>query len=193
MATLSQTGIPGVGNGVLHPKQGNRFRVLFQNIGVGGPGQSTDLSMQVVTCSRPSISFDEIPLHRYNSVVYIAGKHSWEPLSLTIEDDITGRASQIIQNQMESQQKLIGGTGPWLNATPTASGYKFGTTLEMLDGNETVTERWKLEGCIIMSVDYGSLDYSAADAVQISLSIRFDHGRNELAGQGYGTAIGGNL
>lgn len=117
-------------------------------------------------------------------------------MTMTIEDDITGLASGVIQGQMETQQRLIGGdltNGQWLNATPTASGYKFGTILELLDGNESVVEQWMVEGCFIQSADYGDLDYSTSEAATISLTVRFDHARQTLSGQGYGTALGGNL
>jgi len=36
------------------------------------------------------------------------------------------------------------------------------------------------------------MDYSASEAAQINLTIRFDHAFQELGGQGYGTAIGGH-
>lgn len=193
MGTLAQMGIPGAGNGILAPKLKNRWRVFFQNIGAGGTGSSADLTLQATTVSRPQLSFEEVALHRYNSVAYVGGKHSWDPMNLTVEDDITGRASQIVANQLEAQQKLIGATGPWLNATPTASGYKFGTKIHLLDGNEGVVEEWLVEGCWISSVEYGDLDYSASDAQTINLTIRFDHARQTLSGAGYGTALGGNL
>ncbi len=193
MATLSQVGIPGVGNGILMPKLKNRWRVTFQNIGAGQNGSSNDLSMQAITVTRPNLSFEEVKLDRYNSSAYIAGKHTWEPLSLTVQDDINGKASRIIQNQLEAQQKLIGADGPWLNAASTASAYKFGIKLDMLDGNELVTERWLLEGCYIASNDWGDLDYAASEAVAITLSIRFDHARQELEQLGLGSALGGNI
>jgi hypothetical protein len=134
-------------------------------------------------------------MHRYNSTAYVAGKHTFEPISLTVEDDITGLASGAIQGQLETQQRLIGGDlpGEWLAQAATGSDYKFGTILEALDGGEGVVERWKLEGCFIASVDYGDMDYSDSTAATISLQLRYDHARQELLGAGYGTALGGNL
>lgn len=192
MATLSQVGIAGVGNGILMPKLKNKWRVTFAGIGAN-QGDSKDLSLQAVNLTRPNLTFEEVPLHRYNSTAYVAGKHVWEPMTLTVEDDIGGKASQIIQNQLETQQKLIGADGPWLASAATASSYKFGTTLEMLDGDERVTEKWKMEGCFIMTVDYGDVDYSSSEASTITLTIRFDHARQELEGQGLETALGGNI
>jgi hypothetical protein len=179
MATLSQVGIPGSGTGILHPKHRNRFQVLF--IGIGGTG--TNITRQVVTANRPQLEFEEIPLHRYNSVAFVAGKHTWSELNLSIEDDLTGLASATIQAQLERQQRLIGAdsaNGAWLNAAATASAYKFATRLEVLDGNEVVAEVWNMEGCFIKAADYGELDYSSSEVMTINLTIRYDHAYQQL-------------
>lgn len=198
MATLSQMGVPGAGFGILHPKQRNRWQVTFVGLGrlVGGAENLTrEITRQAINFTRPTLNFEEVPIHRYNSVAYVAGKHSWSTTNLTVEDDISGLASSAIQAQLETQQRLIGADlpGQWLNASATASDYKFGTILQMLDGNEGVTETWRLEGCFLMSCNWGELDYSDGTAVQIQMEMRFDHARQELTGQGYGTAIAGNL
>jgi hypothetical protein len=190
MATMSQAGIYGIGNGILMPKLKNRFRVTFVNIG-GAASTGTNISMQVTNVSRPNLSFEEVAIHRYNSVAYVAGKHSWEPCSITVEDDITNLASTVVAAQLEKQQRLIGATGKWLNSEGTASNYKFVTVIDLLDGNETVTETWKLEGCYLASVDYGENDYSASEASTMTLSIRFDHARQTLGSSVTGSAVGG--
>lgn len=194
MANLSQVGIAGVGNGILHPKQKNKYRAIFIGLGgIGGAiaGGGNDLSLQVVTFTRPNLSWEEVQLDRYNSRAYILGKHTFEPCSLMVEDDITNNATAAIQSQIERQQRLIGATGPWLNTEATALGYKFGMKLEMLDGNEAVTEQWIYEGCSIQAVDFGDVDYSTGDKVQIALTVRFDHARQVLIGSVAGSAIGG--
>jgi hypothetical protein len=194
MATLSQVGIAGIGNGILHPKHKNRWRALFSGLGgvLGShAGVPNDLSLQVITATRPSMSYEEVQLDRYNSRVYVAGKHTFEPCTLTIEDDVTNRASHAIQTQLERQQRLIGATGPWLNTEATAFTYKFGMTLEMLDGNEAVVESWKYEGCFLQSVDWGDLDYSTGEKMTINLTMRYDHARQILIPAVTGSAIGG--
>lgn len=193
-ATLSQVGIPGVGNGILQPKHKNRWQVLFTGLGGtlgSNSGVPNDLALQVVTMTRPSLSYEEIQLDRYNSRAYVAGKHSFEPCSLTVEDDVTNRASNAIQTQLERQQRLIGATGPWMNTEATAFGYKFGMIIEMLDGNETVVESWKYEGCFLQAVDWGDGDYSTGEKMIITLTVRYDHVRQTLNAAVTGSAIGG--
>lgn len=188
MATINDIGIPGVGTGILQPKLKNRWRVTFANIGGGTP--SNPLSLQAITTNRPTLTFEEVPLHRYNSVAYVAGKHSWNDLSITVQDDVTGSASQVIQNQLQKQQWLIGAEGQWLAANPEGSGYKFVTILDMLDGNEQVIEKWTVEGCWIKEANYGDLDYGTSEAVIITLSVRYDHARQDIGGYNYGQGVG---
>jgi hypothetical protein len=195
--TLSQLGIPGAGFGMLHPKQKNRWQVTFSGLGRLITGASSrELTRQAVKLDRPSLKFQEIEIHRYNSTAYIAGKHSWETVNITFEDDITGLASAAVQAQLETQQRLIGAdlSGNYLAAAATGSDYKFGMIMQQLDGQEGVVESWKLEGCFFASAKWDSLDYSNnGDAMMIDVTVRFDHARQELTGAGYGTALNGNL
>jgi len=196
MATLANFGIPGAGAGILHPRLKNKFRITFLNMGRLVPGtNSRNLTMQVTNITLPNLTFEEVVLHRYNSTAYVAGKHSWEPISVTVEDDITGLAATVIKSQLETQQRIIGSDldGRWLNTAATGSDYKFGVKIDQLDGDEGVVQQWVLEGAMVVSSDFGDRDYSASEAATITMSIRFDHARHIESGAGYGTALGGNV
>lgn len=187
-------GIPGGGSGILHPKLKNKWRVTFLDIGrlVSGHN-SRNLTMQALTMTRPSLEFEEVTQHRYNSVAYVAGKYSWSALQLTVEDDITGLAVRNVIAQLETQQRLIGVDldGRWLNTAATGSDYKFGLKLEELDGDEGVVDSTIYEGAWIQAAEFGDLDYSASEASTIQLTIRFDAVRKIVSGDGYGTSLGG--
>lgn len=191
MATINDIGIPGVGTGILQPKIKNRWRVTFANM--GGGADSQPVSAQAITVTRPKLTFEEIPLHRYNSVAYVAAKHSWDDMQLTIQDDVTSAASKVIQAQLQKQQWLIGAEGQWLATAPEGSLYKFVIYLDQLDGNEQVIEKWIVEGCWLKNTDWSDNDYAASEAVQITMTVRFDHARQILGGYnaGLGVALGG--
>jgi hypothetical protein len=193
--SLNSLGIPAAGLGVLMPKQSYRWQVIFSGLSALVPSASgRDLTRQATVIQRPNLSFAEIPIHRYNTTAYVAGKYEWDPFTFTVEDDITGLASAAVQGQITTQQQLIGAdVGAYLPSAATGSDYKFGTTLQMLDGNEGVVETWQLEGCFISKVNWGNMDYNSSDAVMIELTIRFDQASQQLTGQGYGTALGGSL
>lgn len=191
MATINDFGIPGIGTGILQPKLKNLWRVTFANLGGGADAQP--LSLQAVTVTRPTFSFEEVQLDRYNSRAWVAGKHMWEPFTITFEDDVTGSASQVLQEQLQAQQFLIGAEGPFLGKGQEGSLYKFVTYLDMLDGKEQVIEKWTIEGCFIQVIDYTDLDYADSAAVQITITIRYDHARQDISGYdaGEGVATGG--
>lgn len=192
MATINQLGIPGVGTGILQPKLKNHWRVTFSGIGAEG-SSSQPLSMQVVTVDRPKLSFQKTELHRYNSRAYVAGKHEFQPMNMSIEDDVTGSASKVVNDQVSKQQFLIGAEGPFLGQSPEGSIYKFATKIELMDGQEQVIETWVMQGCFLENIDYNDLDYGNGEAVMINLVISFDHAFQELDGYvaGEGVALGG--
>jgi len=205
LSTLNDFGIPGVGDGILHPKHQHRWRVFF--VGMAGGVNSLPLSHQLVTFTRPSLNFDKIELHRFNSRSFVAGKHMIEPVDFTLEDDINSTASRVLQQQLQYQQWLTGSAGPFLGAAAEGSHYKFACRLELLDGgrglgpatdqtstgNEPeVVERMTLEGCFLENVQYGDMDYSSSEAVQITVTLSIDHWRQDLGGySGAGSALGG--
>lgn len=198
MATLANFGIPSISSTILHPKMKFLWRVTFLEIGRLVPGTTTrDLSAQATNITRPNLTWEEVTVHRYNSVSTLGGKHTWEPINLTVEDDINGLASKVITAQMETQQRLIGVDldGRWLNRAASGSDYKFGMKLEQLEGDELVLEQWLIEGCHIVNADFGDLDYSASEAATITMSIRYDHARRVDTGAGaaLGTALGGHV
>lgn len=191
MATINDIGIPGVGTGILQPKIKNRWRVTFA--GLAGGLDTQPLSMQVITFDRPQLSFEEVPLHRYNSVAWVAAKHTWAELNFVVEDDIAGTASNVLQQQLQTQQLLIGAGGPWLATQPEGSLYKFATFFDQLDGGTTVLETWIMEGCWFKAVNYDGVDYSSSDAIKLQVTMRFDHARQNIPkyGEGPGSALGG--
>jgi hypothetical protein len=191
MSTINDIGLPGIGTGILHPKHKNRWRVTFA--GMGGGFDSQPVSMQSIKVDRPKLKFEKVTLHRYNSIAYIAAKHSWETMALTVQDDVLGTASRVIQAQLQKQQWLIGAEGQWMAAAGEGSLYKFSSDISMLDGNDQVIERWIVEGCWLENVEWGELVYESGDPVEIALTVSYDHARQILGGysQGPGSALGG--
>lgn len=190
MATINDFGVPQGGNGLLQPKLSFKWRVTFN--GLGGGINSQPVTLNARTVSRPNIQFEEVAQHRYNGVAYVPGKYSFEDLRLMIEDDLNNLATNVIQQQLNRQQQLIGAGAPWLAHTASASDLKFGLVLTQLDGNEQPVEEWHYEGCWLKNVNYGELDYSASDFVRIDMTIRFDIVRQVLLNSGSsGLSLGG--
>lgn len=169
---------------LLMPKLQYRFRVLFFNFGLT---DAQELTRQVVDCSRPNVSFAKITLPVYNSTIYMAGKHTWQPLNINIRDDAAGNVSRAVGEQLQKQLDFMEQA-----SAASASDYKFSTYIDILDGgnglNEPVIlERWELYGCYVESVNYNTLNYGTSEDVKIALTLQFD---NAIQSEPYGLESG---
>lgn len=194
MSTLLQVGglpFTGANIGFLQPKQQNKWRAVF--IGFGQNAAPTnDLSIQVKKLGRPNLEFKTHEQHRYNSNAKILGKHTIGDLTMTFEDDISNRASSLIQSQLQRQQFVIGAEGDFLAASQEGSMYKFAVRLEMLNGNSVILESWRYEGCAIKNAKWGDLDYANSEQISIDLTMTVDHMYQEFDSRvAPGQALGG--
>lgn len=160
--------------GLLMPKLKYRFRVIFVNFGITS-SDKTELTRQVIDATRPSPSYAQIELNVYNSKIKLAGKHTWDNVTIRIRDDAQGNVSRIIGEQNQKQFDFF-------EQSSAASGvdYKFTTHIELLDGGNgkfepVVLERFELYGCYLNKTTYANTDYSASEALDISLDIAYDN------------------
>ena len=187
--TLSKFGVPigGVNQGILHPKQKYRFRVIWQNFGENFGLR--EMTANVMTCTRPKITYNEVQLDSYNSVAWIQGKHTFEMIEIKLRDDITNSVISSIGAQIQKQMNHFEQT-----SAVAGINYKFSMEIHSLDGttNEEL-ESWFLEGCWIQLAAYGEGDYTSGDPNDVTLSIRFDNATNvNGANSNQGTTVGGN-
>jgi hypothetical protein len=175
--------------GLLMPKLKYRFRVMFENFGVSTP--TTELTKQVVSFARPSLTFEEIALPVYNSTLKLAGRHSWADTTCSVKDDASGAVSRLVGEQLQKQLDFF-------EMASAASGidYKFTTKFEILDGGNgqtapVVLETWELYGCYLKAANYGDMNYGTNEAATIEMTIAYDNA-SQGAGQtsGVGFAIG---
>lgn len=190
MSNLSKFGVPLDGNklGMLQPKLKYRFRVLFESF--GNNENLRELTSQVETVTRPSINYNEIPVHSYNSVAYAMGKHEWQTIDLTVRDDINNSVASAVGAQIQKQLNHFEQTGPIAGIN-----YKFGMQIHTLDGtNGEALEIWELDGCFLTNVNNQDFNYSAGtEYMSVSMTIRYDNA-SLLAGpnNNEGNTVGGD-
>jgi hypothetical protein len=173
---LAAGGQSSTSQGLLMPKLKYRFRVSLENFGVTKP--TTELTKQVVTAARPQVQFEDQVIHVYNSQIHYAGKHSWQPMTISIRDDVGGNVTKLIGEQLQKQFDFF-------EQASAASGaeYKFLTRIEMLDGGNgdngtwapNVLETWECYGCYLQQVNYNELAYAESAPMEIALTIQFDN------------------
>jgi hypothetical protein len=194
ISTLSKLTVPLASNasagsqGLLMPKLTYRFRVTLENFGVSTP--TTELTKQVIDVTRPNVSVENITLDVYNSKVYLAGKHTWEPITLNLREDVNNNVQKLVGEQLQKQFDFYE-----QSAAASGSDYKFVTRIEVLDGGNganaaNILETFELYGCYVDSANYNTLAYNTNDPISVTLSIRYDNAIQTPQGTGIGTAIG---
>lgn len=194
ISTLSKITVPLASDssastqGMLMPKLQYRFRVMLENFGVSTP--TTELTKQVMDVTRPSVTFEEVEIPVYNSRAYLAGRHTFEPITLNLREDVNNSVQKLVGEQLQKQFDFF-------EQSSAASGadYKFVTRIEILDGGNGantagVLETFELYGCYLESANYNQLAYATSDAVTVALTIRYDNAIQTPQGTGVGTAVG---
>ena len=193
VSTLSKFTVPlasdqsASSQGLLMPKLQYRFRVVLENFGVSTP--RSELTKQVVDVTRPNVTFDPITLDAYNSRVYMAGKHTWEAITLNIRDDVNNEVSKLVGEQLQKQFDFFE-----QSSAAAAGDYKFTSRVEVLDGGNgantpNILETFELYGCYLDNVQYGQMAYATSDPIQIQLSVKYDNAIQTPRGTGIGTAV----
>jgi len=200
ISSLSKITVPLAGGqsatsqGLLMPKLQYRFRVSLEGFGVSG-GDVVELTKQVVDVTRPTVAFEPITIDVYNSKAYLAGKHTWSPITLNLREDVTGKVQKVVGEQLQKQFDFM-------EQASAASGqdYKFTTRIEILDGGNgtgataaNVLETFELYGCFLTNANYQTLAYSSNEPVTIGLEIQYDNAIQTAVEGGIGTAVGRGL
>ena len=197
VATLSKFTVPlasdqsASNQGLLMPKLQYRFRLILENFGVSTP--RTELTKQVIDVTRPSLTFDETILDVYNSRVYLAGKHTWDPITINLRDDVNNSVTKLCGEQIQKQFDFFE-----QSSASSGTDYKFTARIEMLDGGNganavTVLETWELYGAYVQNINYNTMAYATSDPATITLSVRYDNAIQAPRGTGVGTAVARTL
>ncbi len=193
ISTLSKFTVPlandqsAASQGLLMPKLQYRFRAILENFGVSTP--RSELTKQVIDITRPNLTFDKVTLDVYNSKVYVAGKHTWDPITITIRDDVNNAVTKLVGEQVQKQFDFF-------EQASAASGidYKFTSRIEILDGGNgasspNVLETWELYGAYVENVNYNTLAYNVSEPATITMSMQYDNAIQTPQGTGIGTTV----
>jgi hypothetical protein len=124
----------------------------------------------VKSTDRPSFSIAEEMIPFINSKRYIAGRLTFNTISLTLHDPIAPSGAQQVMEWIRTHAESVSGRAGY------ADFYKRDMQLKLLDPVGTVVELWDLKGCFLTDANYGNLDYSDDSGnMDISMTIRFDN------------------
>jgi hypothetical protein len=123
----------------------------------------------ITTAKRPSMETAEIEIPWINATRYVAGRTTFGTLEVTLKDPIAPSGAQQVMEWLRLVYESVSGRSGY------ADFYKRDLQLKLLDPVGTVVELWDVKGAFPTSIDFGDLDYSASELVQISLTLRFDN------------------
>jgi hypothetical protein len=140
------------------PKRKNRWVFAIEGID----------AYLIKSTKRPSVKTEEKEIPWINSRRYIAGKTTFEGLSVTMYDAIAPSGAQQVMEWIRTHHESVSGRSGY------ADFYKRDIQLKMLDPIGTVVELWDIKGAFLESANFQSLDYNQDDPIDIALTIRFD-------------------
>ena len=124
--------------------------------------------------AKPSVANGEITLDHINVQRYVKGKTVWNTISVTLYDAIVPSGAQAVMEWVRLHHESASGRDGY------SSYYKKEVRLKSLSPLGEVIEEWTLNGTYIVDANFGSLDWSTEDVVNIELTLRYDWARLEF-------------
>lgn len=121
------------------------------------------------TASRPQIQNNEIVIDWINEKRYLTGKSEFQSISVNLYDPIAPSGAQQVMEWLRIHYESVSGRAGY------ADFYKRDIQLKMLDPVGTVVQLWDYRGAFITDANFNDLDYSAADACEIAMTLRYDN------------------
>jgi len=143
------------------PKRANRFILTFpSSLGIN--------SWYVETTNRPTITINKKEIKFLNTQTYVSSNFSWGEIGVKLRDPIGPSAAQAAMEWVRLHAESVTGRMGY------AAGYKKDLDLELLDPTGVAVEKWILQGCLITSVNFGSLNYGGDDIMGVDMKLQPD-------------------
>lgn len=171
-----------------NPKRKFRWGIQILDIDPGSSEGIEEFTWYVKTFARPTLTIEETQLDFRHERMYLAGKQSWETISMTVldvekndgvyqwlnhiyhfndadvyKDGVATEEFAFMGYDEKGEGKK--GDGPF---------YKKTCCLALYDARGTIVEAWKLFHTWPTSSNFGDLDYSSSDTCDIEMTLRFD-------------------
>ena len=141
------------------PKRVNRFFAEFADeLGIE--------VWKVQKFKRPSMKINSVPIQFMNEQNYVAGRYTWDSLSLTFLDPIGPSTSQQLMEWVRLHAESLTGRMGY------KAGYAKNILLKALDPTGIEVEKWFLEQCMIISIDFGENSYEDDALTNITLELQ---------------------
>jgi hypothetical protein len=154
-----------------------KFRWLFFIEDVIKP--STFYNKQGHICkitSRPKMRFNEQEIEHTIEKIHIPAKAEWIPMNITVydlkDDDYLYKWMTVFY---DPKKGIVSPSAEQSNITgPYVIYPKRTARIILLDGHGRNIEQWELQACWPIDIDWGELDMSNSDVLDVKFTLRYD-------------------
>ena len=140
------------------PKRQHQFVLVMNDIP----------SYLIKASGKPTITNTAVELDMINVKRYVAGKHAWVTITMTLYDAIVPSGAQAVMEWVRLHHESATGRDGY------SSFYKKQIRLHQLSPIGEVVEEWILNGAFITSAGFGTYDWSSDAVQEIEITVQYD-------------------
>ena len=141
------------------PKYTNRFIMYIGDIP----------TYIIKAAARPSLTIGEIVLDHINVERKLKGKTRWQDVSITLYDPIVPSGAQAVMEWVRLHHESLTGRDGY------STQYKKDIRFNSLSPTGEIIEEWLLKGAFIADSNFGTMDWTTEESVQIELTLKYDY------------------
>ena len=141
------------------PKYTNRFIMYISDIP----------TYIIKAAGRPSLTNGEVLLDHINVERKLKGKTRWQDLSITLYDPIVPSGAQSVMEWVRLHHESLTGRDGY------STQYKKDIRFNSLSPTGEIIEEWLLKGAFIADSNFGTMDWTTEESVQIELKLKYDY------------------
>lgn len=141
------------------PKVANRFIMYIEGIP----------AYLIKAASRPSFTAGDVIMDHINVERKLKGKVRWDDVTITLYDPVVPSAAQAVMEWVRLSHESVTGRDGYSDF------YKKDITFNSLGPVGDKVEEWTLKGAYIGSAQFGDMDWSTEDAVNITCTLKYDY------------------
>ena len=161
-------------------KRNYRYRVQIQGTGMVDANSATaDSLWWAKAVTLPSFDVSNTEVHHFDNRYYFPGRVTWNPVSFTLVDPISVDAAKQVSQMLANAGYQVATSATdktkTVNRKASIASAITNVTIEVVDSDNLVKEKWVCKNVFIESAKYGDLAYDNDELKTIELTIRYDY------------------
>ena len=140
------------------PKRQHQFVLVMNDIP----------SYLIKASGKPTITNTAVELDMINVKRYVAGKHAWDTITMTLYDAIVPSGAQAVMEWVRLHHESATGRDGY------SSFYKKQIRLHQLSPIGEVVEEWILNGAFITSAVFGTYDWWSDEVQESEITVQYE-------------------